>query len=341
MSATEGADGTSPWKRRERRDDPPSVVAERILAGDRGSLARGITLIESNAPKHRSAADQLLGLLLPHAGRAERVGITGVPGAGKSTFIDALGLRLVQQGRKLAVLSVDPSSPITGGSILGDKTRMERLSRELNAFIRPSPSGCELGGVARKTRETIALCEAAGFDTVIVETVGVGQSEVLVREMVDCFLVLLIAGAGDELQGIKKGIIELADILAVNKADGDNQPKAEAARLEFSRALHYLEPHENAWRVPVLACSAATGTGIDAVWLAVQRFFEFGRDTGALAERRRAQNLAWMEAAIMQGLRERFESRAEVQMLRLELEAAVAGGRIPAVAAAQRLLGLG
>lgn len=330
------APGVGKAKRRAP-DDVPSL-ATAIRAADRGALARGITLIESRATAHRASADELLRLLTPHSGGAVRVGITGPPGAGKSTFIDTLGSQLCRAGKSVAVLSVDPSSPITHGSILGDKARMETLSRQPNVFIRPSPSGCELGGVARRTRETIVLCEAAGFDVVIVETVGVGQSEVLVRGMVDCFLVLLLAGAGDELQGIKKGIIELADVLAVNKADGDNRARADAARNDFARALHYLSPPEGAWQVPVLTCSATTHEGVDAVWRAVDRFVRVGRESGAFDARRREQALAWLEALVTEGLRELLARDSSVARLRRELETQVATGLMPAPAAAQQLL---
>ncbi len=321
-----------------RLDGSPAVLAAAIRAGDRGALARGITLIESLAPAHRVAADELLRLIVPSAGGALRVGITGVPGAGKSTFIDALGVRLCDAGRRVAVLSVDPSSPVTRGSILGDKTRMENLSRRPQAFIRPSPSACELGGVARRTRESISLCEAGGFDVVLVETVGVGQSEVLVRGMVDCFLVLLLAGAGDELQGIKKGILELADLLAVNKADGDNRVRAETARREVGRALHYLSPPEGAWQPPVLACSAATGEGIADLWSAVERFFGHARDTGAFDERRRTQAQAWLDALIGEGLREAYAGRMGASDLTAEISAQVRAGLLPAPEGARRLL---
>ncbi len=316
----------------------PAELAERIAAGDRTALARGITLVESRAATHRTAAMELLERLTPRAGGAQRVGITGAPGAGKSTFIDVLGLQLCEAGRRVAVLSVDPSSPVSGGSILGDKIRMERLSRHRAAFIRPSPSGCELGGVARRTRETITLCEAAGFDTVLVETVGVGQSEVVVREMVDCFLVLMIAGSGDELQGIKKGIIELADVLAVNKADGDNRMRAEATRLEFARALHYLAPGEGAWQPPVLSCSAVTGEGVGEVWSAVQKFFVHSGLTGAFAGRRRTQALAWLRSLVEQGLQDAFLGNPAVRASRAELEAGVAAGQISAPTGARKLL---
>jgi len=324
-------------KKRRAPDDVPALAAA-IRTGDRGALARGITLIESRAATHRAAADELLRALSPHSGGAVRVGITGPPGAGKSTFIDALGTLLCTAGKKVAVLSVDPSSPITHGSILGDKARMEKLSRQSNAFIRPSPSGCELGGVARRTRETIVLCEAAGFDVVLVETVGVGQSEVLVRGMVDCFLVLLLAGAGDELQGIKKGIIELADVLAVNKADGDNRTRAEAAQREFARALHYLAAPEGAWQPPVLACSAYTNEGVPEVWAAVERFVAYARGQGSFELRRREQALAWLEALVDEGLREAFAAQPAAARLRRELAQQVASGQLPAPTAARQLL---
>jgi LAO/AO transport system kinase len=320
---------------------PPSdvtLLARRILTGDRMALARGITLVESRSPAHRAAADDLLGQVTIRAGGALRIGITGVPGAGKSTFIDALGLQMCEAGWRVAVLSVDPSSPVTGGSILGDKTRMERLSRHPSAFIRPSPSGGELGGVARRTRETITLCEAAGFDTVLVETVGVGQSEVVVRGMVDCFVVLMIAGAGDELQGMKKGILELADVLIVNKADGDNRVRAEAARLEFSRALHYLAGQEGEWQVPVLACSAQTGEGVDGVWQAIERFITQSRGRGEFDARRGAQQLTWLQALIEEGLRERLLGDAIARAEHAEIVRQVESGTLLPAAGARRLL---
>jgi LAO/AO transport system kinase len=317
--------------------DPAALIAG-IKAGDRGALARGITLIESRAPSHRGAAEQLLNALMPLSGNAWRIGVTGAPGAGKSTFIDTLGTRLCEGGRRVAVLSVDPSSPISHGSILGDKTRMESLSRHPLAFIRPSPSGGEIGGVARRTRETITLCEAAGFEIVLVETVGVGQSEVLVREMVDCFLLLMIAGAGDELQGIKKGIIELADILAVNKADGENRVRVESTRLEFERALHYFSISDEAWHPPVLACSSLASDGVREVWTQVERFMEHSMRTGQFHERRHSQSLAWLSALLEQGLHEAFSSKREVLAVRRALELEVAAGNMSAPFAARRLL---
>lgn len=316
----------------------PPELARRIFQGDRVALARGITLIESRSPAHRAAAAALLDLVNTRAGSALRIGITGVPGAGKSTFIEALGLRLGDAGARVAVLSVDPSSPVTGGSILGDKTRMERLARHPGAFIRPSPSGGELGGVARRTRETITLCEAAGFDTVLVETVGVGQSEVLVRGMVDCFVVLMLAGAGDELQGMKKGILELADVLVVNKADGDNRARAEAARLEFSRALHYLAGGEGAWQPPVLTCSAQTGEGVAAVWETVEQFIARARSRGDFDARRGAQQLTWLQAQIEEGLREILLADPAVRAEQAEVVRLVAAGGLSPTAGARRLL---
>jgi LAO/AO transport system kinase len=313
-------------------------LATRILAGERAALARGITLVESRAEAHRGAAEHLLELLTPKAGGAQRVGITGVPGAGKSTFIDALGARLCGEGHRVAVLSVDPSSPVTGGSILGDKTRMEKLSRQPTAFIRPSPSGGELGGVARRTRESITLCEAAGYDIVLVETVGVGQSEVMVRGMVDCFVVLMIAGAGDELQGMKKGILELADVLAVNKADGENQLRAEATRLELGRALHYLSTEPGIWQPPVLACSATTGSGVGELWAAVQDYFAAGTLNGLIAGRRRNQDLAWLHALVEEGLRAAFLRNPAVRAIQSETEREVGAGLLAPPVAARRLL---
>jgi LAO/AO transport system kinase len=309
-----------------------------IRAADTGVLARAITLVESNAPAHQELAQTLLTRLLPHTGGAQRVGISGIPGAGKSTFIEALGTRLCAAGRRIAVLAVDPSSTVTGGSILGDKVRMEKLSRDPRAFIRPSPSGGSLGGVARKSREALLLCEAAGFDTILVETVGVGQSEVTVRSMVDCFVVLLIAGAGDEMQGIKKGIIELADAIVINKADGDNLPRARAAQAEMARVLHYLQPVTPGWTTPALIASALTGDGVEQVWQAVEAFFTHGRETGLLDERRHAQAVAWLHALVQEALRERFYRTPAVRADLARIEDAVANGRLPALTAAQQLL---
>ncbi|MFT3782659.1 MAG: methylmalonyl Co-A mutase-associated GTPase MeaB [Nibricoccus sp.] len=306
---------------------------------DTGILARAITLVESNAAAHQELAQQLLARVLPQAGKAMRVGLTGIPGAGKSTFVESMGTWLCEKGHRVAVLAVDPSSTITGGSILGDKVRMEKLSRHANAFIRPSPSGGSLGGVARKSREAMLLCEAAGYDVLLIETVGVGQNEVTVRSMVDCFLMLMIAGAGDEVQGIKKGIMELADLVVFNKAEGENRPRATAAQAEMIRVLHYLRPATEGWTTPALLASALTGDGIPEVWETVKKFFETARLGGALEERRRSQSIAWMHSLIRESLHNDFYQNASVIAQRPSLEAAVADGRLPALAAARQLLG--
>ncbi|RRJ97220.1 methylmalonyl Co-A mutase-associated GTPase MeaB [Opitutaceae bacterium TAV4] len=302
-------------------------------------LGRAITLIESNAAHHQEQAQQLLARLLPHTGRAKRIGITGIPGAGKSTFIEAFGTHLTGLGHRVAVLAIDPSSSLTGGSILGDKVRMEKLSQHPNAFIRPSPSGGSLGGVARKTREAVLVCEAAGYDVVIVETVGVGQNEVTVRSMVDYFLVLMIAGAGDEMQGIKKGVIEMADTLVVNKADGDNLPRATLAQAEMKRVLHILREHTAGWTVPALLASSLTGAGVPEVWQTTQAYFDATTASGALDERRRAQAIEWMHTLINESLRSRFYASPDVQARLPVLEQAVADGRKPVLAATLELLG--
>jgi LAO/AO transport system kinase len=278
-----------------------------VLAADPAILGQAITLIESALPAHRSSARKLLEQLYPVAQSKTtlRVGITGVPGVGKSTFIEAMGLRLVRGGHRLAVLTVDPSSEISGGSILGDKTRMEGLSRERNAFIRPSPSRGVLGGVARWTREAMVVLEAAGFDTIFIETVGVGQSEVLVRSMVDAFLLLTIAGAGDELQGIKKGIVELADLLAVTKSDGDNIPRAKAAAEQLRRVVHYLPQITPGWTPSVSTVSSTEGAGLDELWGEVEKFVAFTRGSGSWQARREAQQTQWLMSLISEGILDR------------------------------------
>ena len=310
-----------------------------VLAHDPSVLGRAITLVESNAAAHQALAQQLLTRLLPHTGRAQRIGITGIPGAGKSTFIEAFGCELTRRGLKVAVLAIDPSSSVSGGSILGDKVRMEKLSRQPGAFIRPSPSGGSLGGVTRKTREAILVCEAAGYDVIVVETVGVGQNEVAVRAMVDYFLVLMIAGAGDEVQGIKKGVIELADTLVINKADGDNLPRATAAQAEMKRVLHYLHPATHGWTTDALLVSSLTGAGVPGVWEETQEFFRTARQTGELERRRRAQAVEWMHALIGESLRTRFYASPAVKLKLPQIELAVANGEKPALAAAMELLG--
>ncbi|NGM50649.1 methylmalonyl Co-A mutase-associated GTPase MeaB [Caulobacter sp. 602-2] len=320
---------------------PPALdiadLERRLLAGERAALARAITLVESRRIDHQAAARELLQRLMPHTGRAQRVGITGVPGAGKSTTIESLGCALTADGCKVAVLAVDPSSGRHGGSILGDKTRMERLSVDPNAFIRPSPSGGALGGVARKTREAMLLCEAAGFDVVIVETVGVGQSETVVADMVDIFVALLIPGGGDELQGIKKGLIELADLLVINKADAD-PTKAERSARDYRNALHILTPAHRDWTPPVLTASGLTGAGLDVLWSQVQRHREVMGANGARAARRADQDARWMWAMVNDRLAEAFRAAPAVAALVDETEGAVRAGDLPASAAADRLL---
>lgn len=317
----------------------PELV-DGVLGGNRGLLARAITLIESNAEKHFNTAQAVLRECLPHTGGALRVGITGVPGAGKSSLIEALGTQLTAQGHQVAVLAVDPTSSVTGGSILGDKTRMEALSREPNAFIRPSPTGGMLGGVARKTRETMLLCEAAGFDVVLIETVGTGQSEITVRGMVDFFLLVLITGAGDELQGIKKGVVEIADAIAINKADGDNKVRAEAARGEYNRTLHYLTPATEGWRTRAHTCSAMTGDGVADLWRVMLRFREVTTQSGVWQRRRQEQARDWLHALIEEQLKRDFFSHPAVKSRLDAVESAVMAGETPATSAARDLLRL-
>jgi LAO/AO transport system kinase len=313
------------------------ALAKGVLDGSRTTLARAITLVESR--RHRVAAEELLLHLLPHAGGAHRVGVSGVPGVGKSTFVEALGTRLTGAGRRVAVLAVDPSSVRTGGSILGDKTRMARLAVDPNAFVRPSPSAGTLGGVARATRETIVLMEAAGYDVVLVETVGVGQSEVTVAGMVDTFLLLTIARTGDQLQGIKKGILELADVVAVNKADGPHERDARAAARELAGALRLVAPAGATWRAPVLACSAQTGAGLDEVWDAVERHRATLAAAGELAARRADQQVQWMWATVRDRLTDRLRDDPAVRAALPGLEAAVRAGELTATLAAEAVLG--
>jgi LAO/AO transport system kinase len=312
-------------------------LARQVLAGERRALARAITLVESTRPDHREGAALLLEQLMPKAGQAVRLGITGVPGAGKSTFIEAFGLYLVEKGHKVAVLAVDPSSPRSGGSILGDKTRMEELSRHPESFIRPSPSQGSLGGVARRTREAMLVCEAAGFDVVIVETVGVGQSETAVAEMVDMFLLLLVPGGGDELQGLKKGVVELADALLVNKADGDLAAAAERTRLDYANALHLLAPSHPNWSPRVLKVSALERAGMDEVWTLVQDYRQ-ALGSEALGAKRARQAKAWLWHAIEDGLKEQFASHTAIMAEIEGLESRVEKGAISPTAAANQLL---
>ena len=312
------------------------ALAKDLRSGHRAALARAITLIESRRGDHQATARELVQALLRETGKAIRVGITGSPGVGKSTTIDALGMYLIERGHKVAVLAVDPSSARTGGSILGDKTRMARLSASDNAYIRPSPASGTLGGVAAKTREAMLLCEAAGFDVVLVETVGIGQSETAVCDMTDFFLALMLPGAGDELQGIKKGLVELADMIAVNKADGDNIKRANLAAGEYRGALHILTPRSEHWHPPVLTYSALTGTGIDTIWQKILDHRTAMNASGEFDARRRDQQVKWMWSMFEQLTMARLRSDASVRAKVKRIETEVAAGRIsPALAAEQ------
>lgn len=315
-----------------------SALADGVLARNRRALAKAITLVESTRLDHQEQAQRLLERLLPASGKAYRVGISGVPGAGKSTFIEALGTFLTGSGKNVAVLAVDPSSARTGGSILGDKTRMTRLSADPHAFIRPSPSAGSLGGVARRTREVALVCEAAGYDVILVETVGVGQSEVAVSSMVDFFLVLMLAGAGDELQGIKKGILEMADALAVNKADGDNVAPAQRAAAEYRGALRLFRAHDENWTPRVVTVSAIEGTGISDLWGLIEEHHETLNANGALGKKRRLQLASWFSQLLDEGLRRAILGREDIAQAIVHLRSDIDHGRITPTEAARRLL---
>lgn len=311
---------------------------EGIISGNRTILSKAITLIESSLPQHQKVAREVIEKCLPFSGNSIRIGITGVPGVGKSTFIEALGNYLTGQGHKLAVLAIDPSSERTKGSILGDKTRMESLANDPNAFIRPSPSAGSLGGVARKTKEIIILCEAGGFDTIFVETVGVGQSETAVHSMVDFFLLLMLAGAGDELQGIKRGIMEMADAIIINKADGDNFDKALAAKQVYSNAVHLFPPSGSGWTPQVDICSSITKTGIDKVWEIIVRYCNFSKKSGYFHNNRMDQNRNHFYNTLHENLLSRFYGNNKVSDLLLKLEKDVLAGKLNPFSAAQQLL---
>ncbi len=321
-----------------RKSTTAEELVQGILKGNITDLSRAITLVESTNPEHLTKANEVINGCLPHANQSVRIGITGVPGVGKSTFIEAFGKHLTSLGKKVAVLAVDPSSTISHGSILGDKTRMEELVKDKNAYIRPSASGETLGGVARKTRETIILCEAAGFDTLIIETVGVGQSETAVHSMVDFFLLLKISGAGDELQGIKRGIMEMADAIVINKADGDNIKKAKLAKTEFNRALHLFPAKKSGWMPTVSTCSAITKEGIDEVWKTISDYLELTQSNAYFQEKRQEQNQYWMMETINEQLKNQFYTHPEIAKLLDEKKKAVQNNEISPFAAAMELL---
>ena len=319
---------------------PASAYVQGILRGDRVLLSQAITLSESTRPAHQQLAREIIDLCLPHSGRSIRIGITGSPGVGKSTFIEALGQHLLEQGRRLAVLAIDPTSKVSKGSILGDKTRMEKLASSEAAFIRPSPAGESLGGVARKTRESIILCEAAGYDTILIETVGVGQSETAVHSMADFFLLLLLPGAGDELQGIKRGIVEMADLIAVNKADGSRLPLARQARQEYRNALHLFPPKESGWTPVADICSATTGLGIAEIWQQAQAYWEKTEKNGYFEHNRRTQAHYWLNEAVNHQLRTAFFQNPEVRDKLKAVEKAVLEGRQSPFQGAEELVAL-
>ena len=335
-------DGFASSKRkrfRKKAEDLPDVheLAKKVQAGGRNDLAKAITFIESNLQRHYDYGQELLQQLLPHTGKAIRIGITGVPGAGKSTFIESFGHMLCDRGLKVAVLAIDPSSSISGGSILGDKTRMEQLAKHPNAFIRPSPSSGTLGGVHRKTRETMLICEAAGFDVILIETVGVGQSEFIVRSMVDFFLLIVLTGAGDELQGMKKGIMELADAIVVNKADGANKKLAEKTKREFNQVLHMLQPATKGWESRAFTCSAIERTGIPELWETIQEFEEKTKASGVFEERRQLQTREWLHTLITEQLRTNFYNHPYVKGNLTRMESQAMSGEVTPAQAVEEL----
>lgn len=329
---------TGAWKPKNRMVLSEDDYVNGVLSGDRMTLSRAITLIESNSPRHFKKAQRVLQRLLPYTGKALRIGITGVPGAGKSTMIEALGNMLCDEGHRVAILTVDPTSSVTKGSILGDKTRMGTLSRRREAYIRPSPAGGTLGGVARKSRETMLMCEAAGYDIILIETVGVGQSETTVRSMVDFFMLVVLTGAGDELQGIKKGIMELADAIVVNKADGDNLLKAKVAREEFERMIEYIRPATLGWETHAYLASAVTHFGLNDLWTVIKAFSERTQKSGIFAKRRDSQLLDWMHSMIDEHLHNLFFSDAVIMGRMPEVREAVLKGTISPTQAVAELI---
>jgi len=325
-------------KLKKRRKLSLDDFEQGILDANVSILSQAITLVESNHPAHEATAQALLQRLLPKSGNSIRIGITGVPGVGKSTLIESIGCMLCDRGHRVAILAVDPSSTVTGGSILGDKTRMENLVREPNAYIRPSPSSGSLGGVGRKSRETMLLCEAAGYDVILVETVGVGQNEVTVRSMVDFFFLVMLAGAGDELQGMKKGVIEIADLLAVNKADGNNLQPARLAAAEYGRVLEFLQPATQGWKTRSITCSAFEQPTLQVLWDIILDFVKNTQESGAFGERRKQQSIEWMHSMIEEELRNRFLRNEKIRNLLPEIERQVADNTLPAATAVHQIM---
>ncbi len=326
------------FKARKQQYPGAEQLAKDVISGNMPSLGKAITLVESSKQAHLQEAQKIINLCMPHSGKSVRIGFTGVPGVGKSTFIEAVGMRLIKEGRKVAVLAIDPSSKRSGGSILGDKTRMEQLSANANAFIRPSPSAGTLGGVARKTAESAILCEAAGFDVIFIETVGVGQSEIAVHSMVDFFLLLMLAGAGDELQGIKRGIMEMADMIVINKAEGDNIAKANRAKAEYQNALHLFPPSESGWTPKVLTASAIAGNGIPETWQTVEQYIQFTQENGYFYKKRNQQAKFRMYEMIEDSVKRRFYANQEIHNQLAELEQKVLEGTLSPYFAAQKIL---
>lgn len=331
-------DSVKRFLQKKRRKYSVDEYVEGILAGDITLLSQAVTMVESSKPEHQEVAREIITRCLPHSGKSIRIGITGVPGVGKSTFIEAFGRMLTQQGHKLAVLAIDPSSERSKGSILGDKTRMEELAGDPNAYIRPSPSAGSLGGVARKTRETVMICEAAGFDVICIETVGVGQSETVVHSMTDFFLLLMLAGAGDELQGIKRGIMEMADLVAINKADGNNREKAEMARVQYKNALHLFPPKESKWVAQALTCSAYEKTGIKEIWDAITEYRDLTMKNGYFVSNRNEQSLFWMFETIDEQLKSGFYNNEEIKAKLKIYEKKILNAELSSFEAARQLL---
>lgn len=326
------------FQKSKRRNLELNDYIEGIRSGDRLVLSKAITLVESNKEEHHELAQQIIESILPFTGDSIRIGITGVPGVGKSTFIECFGEHIITQGNKLAVLAIDPTSQRTHGSILGDKTRMENLSKDQNAYIRPSPAGGSLGGVARKTRETILLCEAAGYNTIIIETVGVGQSETAVHSMVDFFLLLMLAGAGDELQGIKRGIMEMADLIAINKADGENFTKASSAQAEYKSALHLFPSTTSGWIPDVLTCSALHENGIGEIWIKIKEYTQITKENKFFTSNRKQQNRFWFREFLAEAIQSKFYAKKGRKDLALNLEKKVVEGTMSSISAIQELL---